>query len=141
MIFDAAKLQAVNIVQAHKSPLACLSFNFEGTMMATSSDKASPLNHKHINFFIPSNIIIANAQISTGHSHSSIFSPRRRLALPIQARNIYSPHPFHFLQPGLDATLCIKRYRHCPYIQNGGCTCVWQSGADRIAYDYCSCYW
>jgi autophagy-related protein 18 len=41
LVFDGIKLQAVNIVQAHKSPLACLSFNYEGRLVATSSDKVN----------------------------------------------------------------------------------------------------
>jgi autophagy-related protein 18 len=39
LIFDAVKLQAVNIIQAHKSPLSCVAFNDKGTLCATSSDK------------------------------------------------------------------------------------------------------
>ena len=39
MIFDAVKLQSVNIISAHKSQLACITFNHEGTLLATSSDK------------------------------------------------------------------------------------------------------
>ncbi|KAJ3322591.1 autophagy protein [Boothiomyces sp. JEL0866] len=41
LLFDAVKLQAVNIIQAHKSPLSCISFNYDGTMVATSSDKGT----------------------------------------------------------------------------------------------------
>eukprot|EP00842_Homolaphlyctis_polyrhiza_P006559 jgi/Hompol1/6904/HPOL_002771-RA len=41
LIFDAINLQAVNIIQAHKSPLSCISFNFDGTMIATASDKGT----------------------------------------------------------------------------------------------------
>lgn len=41
MIFDAISLQAVNIIQAHKSPVTNLSFNFDGTMIATASDKGT----------------------------------------------------------------------------------------------------
>jgi autophagy-related protein 18 len=41
LLFDTLKLQAVNILQAHKSPLSCMSFNYEGTMIATSSDKGT----------------------------------------------------------------------------------------------------
>ena len=46
LIFDAVKLQAVNIIQAHKSPLSCLAFNYEGSMVATSSDKVFYLMRK-----------------------------------------------------------------------------------------------
>ncbi|KAI8922998.1 WD40-repeat-containing domain protein [Entophlyctis helioformis] len=41
LIFDAINLQAVNIIQAHKSPLSCVAFNFDGTLIATASDKGT----------------------------------------------------------------------------------------------------
>lgn len=41
LLFDALSLQVVNIVQAHKSAVSCLSMNSEGTMLATSSDKGT----------------------------------------------------------------------------------------------------
>ncbi|EXX77479.1 Atg18p [Rhizophagus irregularis DAOM 197198w] len=40
-IFDALSLQAVNIVQAHKSPVAYVAINSEGTLLATASDKGT----------------------------------------------------------------------------------------------------
>lgn len=42
MIFDAEKCQAINIIQAHKSLTTVLAFNFDGTLLATASDKVSP---------------------------------------------------------------------------------------------------
>ncbi|KAJ3106688.1 autophagy protein [Phlyctochytrium planicorne] len=41
LLFDAINLQAVNIISAHKSPLSCVNFSFDGTMIATSSDKGT----------------------------------------------------------------------------------------------------
>ena len=41
LIFDCLSLQAVTIVQAHKSRLSYLTFNSAGTMLATASDKGT----------------------------------------------------------------------------------------------------
>lgn len=41
LIFDAQKLEAVNVVEAHKSPLSCVAMNCDGTLLATASDKGT----------------------------------------------------------------------------------------------------
>jgi autophagy-related protein 18 len=41
LLFDAVKLEAVNVVEAHRSPLSCAMFNNEGTILATASDKGT----------------------------------------------------------------------------------------------------
>ncbi|EEP80377.1 conserved hypothetical protein [Uncinocarpus reesii 1704] len=41
LIFDAYKLEAVNVVEAHKSPLSFLAINTEGNLLATASDKGT----------------------------------------------------------------------------------------------------
>jgi autophagy-related protein 18 len=43
-IFDTLSLQTVNTIQAHKSPLAYVVTNADGTMMATASDKVSVIH-------------------------------------------------------------------------------------------------
>ena len=40
-LFDTLKLKAVNVIEAHKSPLSCMIFNKEGNMIATASDKGT----------------------------------------------------------------------------------------------------
>ncbi|KAI9886143.1 MAG: autophagy protein [Watsoniomyces obsoletus] len=41
LLFDAMKLEAVNVVEAHRSPVSCIAMNGEGTMLATASDKGT----------------------------------------------------------------------------------------------------
>lgn len=41
LIFDTLNLTAVNVIQAHKAPIAALALNSTGTMLATASDKGT----------------------------------------------------------------------------------------------------
>jgi len=41
LLFDAIQLEAVNVVEAHKSPLSHVALNNEGTLLATASDKGT----------------------------------------------------------------------------------------------------
>nr|XP_018260341.1 autophagy-like protein 18 Atg18 [Kwoniella dejecticola CBS 10117]OBR82499.1 autophagy-like protein 18 Atg18 [Kwoniella dejecticola CBS 10117] len=41
LLFDTISLSALNVIQAHKAPIAALALNASGTMLATASDKGT----------------------------------------------------------------------------------------------------
>lgn len=46
-IFDAQSMQAVALIQAHKSPISVIAFNSDGSLLATSSQKVNVCIHNY----------------------------------------------------------------------------------------------
>jgi autophagy-related protein 18 len=68
LLFDAISLSVTNIIQAHKSPLAAVSINPAGTLLATASDKGTVIRV----FGIPNGDKVA--QFRRGSYPARIFS-------------------------------------------------------------------
>jgi autophagy-related protein 18 len=47
-IYDVNAIKLANIVQAHKSPVSCISMNSDGTLLATASEKVSKASNKTV---------------------------------------------------------------------------------------------
>lgn len=52
LIFDAIQLRTVNMLQGHKSAITHLSFNADGTLLATASDTVRFTTELHSDYFI-----------------------------------------------------------------------------------------
>jgi autophagy-related protein 18 len=68
LIFDTISLTALNMIQAHKSPIAALAMNAQGTMIATASDKGTVIR----TFSIPDGKKIA--EYRRGTKSARVFS-------------------------------------------------------------------
>ena len=102
LLFDTLNLSAINVIQAHKTPIACLALNASGTMLATASDKGTvvrvfsvPDAKKlwqfrrgsqsarifSINFNLSASLLAVSSDSSTIHIYNLANSPQSRAAL------------------------------------------------------------
>lgn len=79
LIFDTLNLSAVNVIQAHRTPIAALALNSSGTMLATASDKGTVIRV----FSIPDAKKLW--QFRRGTSSAHIFSMNFNLASTLLA--------------------------------------------------------
>jgi autophagy-related protein 18 len=94
-IFDTVTLQTICAIQAHKAAVSCVAFNFDGTLLATASDKGTiirvfsvpeaealhhfrrgtyPANIFGISFNLQSNLLAVSSDSDTVH----IFKLKKR---------------------------------------------------------------
>ncbi|KAJ2159466.1 autophagy protein [Coemansia sp. RSA 552] len=107
MVFDANACEAVNIIQAHKSPVSCLAINRDGTLLATASDKgtvirvfalpgaqkvaqfrrgAYPAKIHSIAFNATSTLLLVSSDSDTVHIFR-VADGRRKRAVPTESPN------------------------------------------------------
>lgn len=79
LIYDTLNLKAVNVIQAHKTPIASLALNSTGTMLATASDKGTVVRV----FSVPEAKKLW--QFRRGSSSANIFSMNFNLASTLLA--------------------------------------------------------
>lgn len=96
VVFDTLTLQPVNVIEAHKSPLAALSFNADGNLLATASDKGTIVRV----FSIPSATKLY--QFRRGTYPSRIFSINFNAASSLLAVSSATEtvHIFRLARPG-----------------------------------------
>ncbi|KAK4194411.1 WD40-repeat-containing domain protein [Triangularia verruculosa] len=68
LIFDTVRLAAINVIEAHRSPLCCIALNNDGTLLATASEKSTIIRV----FAIPSGQRLY--QFRRGTTPSTIYS-------------------------------------------------------------------
>ncbi|KAI8089007.1 WD40-repeat-containing domain protein [Halteromyces radiatus] len=109
-IFDALSLQLINIVQAHKSPVSCITMNADGTLLATASEKGTvirvysipdatkvyqfrrgsyPAKIYSMSFNLVSSLLCVSSDTETVH----IFKLALGAAPGLNGNNGYSPTP------------------------------------------------
>lgn len=96
VVFDTLSLLPVNVIEAHKSPLSAVSFNADGTLLATASDKGTIVRV----FSIPSATKIN--QFRRGTYPAKIFSMNFNLSSSLLAVSSATEtvHIFRLGRPG-----------------------------------------
>ncbi|KAI1343806.1 WD40 repeat-like protein [Xylariaceae sp. FL0016] len=103
LIYDTLTLKAVNVIEAHRSPLSCIALNNEGTLLATASETGTIIRV----FSVPKGQKLF--QFRRGTYPSTIYSMSFNAASSLLCVSSTSDtvHIFRLLQPG-------------PNVNNGG---------------------
>lgn len=84
VLFDALSLQTVNIVRAHKGPLAALALNDSGNFLATGMCVSSAPLHTPTEWL---------GSVGAWHRCASLFAARRQDAVRVPPRRLRGQHP------------------------------------------------
>ncbi|KAI0394565.1 WD40 repeat-like protein [Xylariaceae sp. FL0594] len=96
LIFDAVTLKAVNVIEAHRSPLSCVALNNDGTLLATASETGTIIRV----FSVPKGQKLF--QFRRGTYPSTIYSMSFNMASSLLCVSSTSDtvHIFRLQQPG-----------------------------------------
>ncbi|KAI3317621.1 WD40 repeat-like protein [Xylariaceae sp. AK1471] len=96
LIFDTLTLKAVNVIEAHRSPLSCIALNNEGTLLATASETGTIIRV----FSVPKGQKLF--QFRRGTYPSTIYSMSFNMASSLLCVSSTSDtvHIFRLQQPG-----------------------------------------
>ncbi|KAI1815033.1 WD40 repeat-like protein [Poronia punctata] len=96
LIFDTVTLKAVNVIEAHRSPLSCIALNNEGTLLATASETGTIIRV----FSVPKGQKLF--QFRRGTYPSTIYSMSFNMASSLLCVSSTSDtvHIFRLQQPG-----------------------------------------
>ncbi|CAJ2510686.1 Uu.00g063110.m01.CDS01 [Anthostomella pinea] len=100
LIYDTLTLKAVNVIEAHRSPLSCIALNNEGTLLATASETGTIIRV----FSVPKGQKLF--QFRRGTYPSTIYSMSFNMASSLLCVSSTSDtvHIFRLQQPGPSAS-------------------------------------
>ncbi|KAI1803792.1 WD40 repeat-like protein [Daldinia bambusicola] len=100
LIYDTLTMRAVNVVEAHRSPLSCIALNSEGTLLATASETGTIIRV----FSVPRGEKLF--QFRRGTYPSTIYSMSFNMASSLLCVSSTSDtvHIFRLQQPGPNAS-------------------------------------
>lgn len=107
LIYDTLTLKAVNVIEAHKSPLSCVALNHEGNLLATASETGTIIRV----FSVPRGQKLFQFRRGTYPSTISSMSFNATSSLLCVSSTTDTIHIFRLQQPGPPSTAEVPRDR------------------------------